>query len=397
MRVDALRPVERSFGRELAWIDAVVHTAARAARILPALVSPDAPSERARAIAAVRAGRSYEPRPSAPRGSIEATLGPVLALAARLAPDVAPPPLAALYRARIDELELELGILAALGTPSRVRDIARRRYGTGDRVVGGRRLATVAAEMLDTLTAHDEPRSVPADGVGSLAASMRAVARRIGLDIDVRVDARLVAAAATGDRVVFLAPRDFGIVEARRLCAHEVLGHAVASANARAQPLLLLCAGTAGSFGDQEGVAIALEREAGALDAARARTLAARVVASDLVHRGASFTETARHLVHDLGFSIETAVALTERAHRGGGVARDVAYLEGWLRVDSALARGETTLDEMRSGRVSLSALPALRELRALGLVRPPLLTPITGEALGADGWDVPSLVEATT
>lgn len=382
MRADAAALSERALGRELVWVDAVVHAAARAARLLPALVSPDAATERARAVAAVRAGERYEPPVRASRRPADRALLEALALAARLAPDVAPRPLAALYRARIEELELELDILGALGDARRVRDLARRRFGAGDRIVGGRRLASVAAEMLDTLSTSDEPRTVPAEGAGSLAEQMRQTALRVGLDLDVRLDARLVAGAATGDRVVFLAPRSFGAIEARRLCAHEVLGHAVASANARAQPLLLLVAGTAGSFGDQEGVAIALEQEAGALDAPRARTLAARVVTSDLVHRGASFTETARHLVHDRGFSVETAVALAERAHRGGGVARDVAYLEGWLRVDGALGRGETTIDELRVGRVGLAALPALRELRALGLVRPPRLVPKTQDAL---------------
>lgn len=360
----------------------MVHAAALAARLLPALVSPDAVIERARAVVALERGTSFEPQRATTKHKVEPALSSSLALAARTVRDVAPAPLATLFLARIDELELELSILESLGHPSAVRDLSRRRYGTGDRIVGGRRLAAVAAEMLDTLARAAEARTVPADGRGSLAETMRAVARRVGLDIEVRVDPRLVAGAATGDRLVFIAPRKFGVVECRRLTAHEVLGHAVAAANAAAQPLRLLAAGTAGAFGDQEGVAIALEREAGTLDAERARTLAARVVACDLLHRGASFMETARHLHRDRGFTAESAVSLSERAHRGGGVARDVAYLEGWLRVESALARGESTLDELRIGRVGLGALPALRGLRASALVRAPKYTPPTLTAL---------------
>jgi len=57
----------------------------------------------------------------------------------------------------------------------------------------------------------------------------------------------------------------------------------------------------------------------------------------------------------------------------GGGalVPTDVAYLDGWLRVEAAIARGEASIDELRRGRVGLGAIAALRELELSGLVRP--------------------------
>jgi len=100
------------------------------------------------------------------------------------------------------------------------------------------------------------------------------------------------------------------------------------------------------------------------------------VVAADLMHRGASFTETARRLVREEGFGTAESVSIAERAYRGGGVARDVGYLLGWLRVHDALARGAATLDELRAGRLSLDALPEVRKLRAAGYARDASLRP---------------------
>lgn len=196
-----------------------------------------------------------------------------------------------------------------------------------------------------------------------MAGALRVAIEAAGLEVDVRVEPRLGAGAAAGDRTVFVASRAFGRHECVRLVAHEVLGHAVAAANGATHPLRIVELGTAGSFADQEGVAIALEEEAGALDAFRWRVLAARVVATDRMHAGASFGETALSLHRDHGLPADLAVVTAERAYRGGGVARDAGYLAGYLRVRAALDRGDATLDELRMGRVSLASLEALRAL----------------------------------
>jgi len=123
-------------------------------------------------------------------------------------------------------------------------------------------------------------------------------------------------------------------------------------------------------------VALLAEEAAGLLDNTRLRTLAGRIVAADCMHRGASFAETSRRLHREEGFAPAEAIAIAERAYRGGGVARDVAYLLGWLRVHAALSAGEATLDELRAGRLSLSALPEVRALRAQGYAREAALRP---------------------
>jgi hypothetical protein len=203
----------------------------------------------------------------------------------------------------------------------------------------------------------------------------------------VRIEPRLASLAATGERTVFLADRSFSEREARRLVAHEVFGHLVVAANARAQPLRLLQVGVAGAFADQEGFALYLEEALGLMSRDRLRTLSARVIATDWLYAGASFGDTATALHRDYGFGPEAAVMVAERTYRGGGVARDAGYLAGYLRVRAALlgspaqarastSAGRVTIDDLRRGRVSLAQLGALRELERLGWVVPAVYRP---------------------
>ncbi|MBZ0115665.1 MAG: DUF1704 domain-containing protein, partial [Sandaracinaceae bacterium] len=202
---------------------------------------------------------------------------------------------------------------------------------------------------------------------------------------------------------VFLADRNFGRREALRFAVHEVLGHAVAAANARDQPLRLFEIGTAGAFDAQEGLALHLEERAGVLDAYRLRTLAARVLATDRMHAGASFGETARWLYREHSFSALDSVAIAERAYRGGGVARDVGYLHGWLVVRAAVSAGAPSLDVLRAGRIGLPTARMLPALVEAGLARAPRYRPSLAESLFATdagtSWETspPSIAASLT
>jgi uncharacterized protein (TIGR02421 family) len=348
-----------------------------AVRMLPALTPDNAASERSRLIGCLERGE-----PPVPNWHSRITRVPSAAfrLIDELRPITERLPSPALYRAKLDELELDLLLLDVLGKPRLVRPLAARRYGTGAALAptdaGSLALSLCARKILDTTPVSSEAREIAADGEPeSLASMVHALAKRAGLEVRVRIDPRLSAGAATGERTVFLAARRFGRMEARRFAVHEVLGHLLSAANGRAQPVRLLDWGTANSFADQEGLALYMEELAGVLDGSRLRTLAGRVLAADLMHGGASFAETARRLLRQEGFSSAEAIAISERAYRGGGVARDVSYLLGWLRVRRAVTSDAATLDELHNGRVSLEALPELRRLQQLGYVREPLFT----------------------
>jgi hypothetical protein len=351
-----------------------------AARLLPALTNDDAVTERARLIAELERGRAPIPRFTVRPRPVPRHVWNSLAEAAVFAQQSVAP---SLYEGRLEELELDLLLLECLGEPRRVRPLAARRFGTGREMVetarGSETLSSLAAHILQTVEPSPEPRVLEpaaAPGVASLEAVIRGVAMHAGLEVEVRVEPRLAAGAATGDRVVLVAQRKFGEREACRLAVHEVLGHLVAAHNGRAQPLLVLELGTAGSFVDQEGLALCLEEASGFLDASRLRTIAARVLVTDRLHSGASFPDTARVLVRDLSFTPAEAIVLCERAWRGGGVARDACYLRGFLRVRPALARGEATIDELRAGRIGLADLPEIRRLAREGFYAPPAVCP---------------------
>ncbi|HEX7477154.1 MAG TPA: tyrosine/phenylalanine carboxypeptidase domain-containing protein [Polyangiales bacterium] len=352
----------------------------RAARLLPSITAPNAAVERARLIAALEAGQLPVPCFEYPRGN-ESAAG--VRFVDRLREEAQALPVPQLYLEKLDELELDLALLAVIGDSRRVRPLSARRFGTGhERVVtplGELTLAQYARTLVATQATSDEPRVFPPeshDGSPSLASVIRALSLRAGLDVQVCVEPNLAAGAATGDRTVYIAARLFGAREVVRLAVHEVLGHLTAAANGRAQPLRLIDWGTAGSFADQEGVALCLEDSFGLLDAGRLRSIGGRVLATELMHAGASFGECATTLLREHGFSVAESVALSERAYRGGGVARDVSYLLGFLRVQAALQSGSATLDELRMGRVSVAALPQLRQLITLGLARPAVYRP---------------------
>jgi uncharacterized protein (TIGR02421 family) len=354
---------------------------AKSARLLPAVTARNAFEERARLAAELQRGEMPKPRfeYAAPR-PCHANLRWLDHLRA----EASQLPASRLYLAKIDELELDVAMLASLGDSRNLRPLAARRFGTGDELIdtvdGPVRLIDYSLRLLagPSLRRRERP-SVPADsspGELCLRALVEHVANAAGLSVSVRVEPNLTAGAATGDRTVFLADRAFTLREAWRLALHEVLGHLTAAENGRLQPLRLLEWGTAFSFADQEGVALCIEQSFGVLDRARLRALAGRVLATRNMHGGASFGETARCLLRDHHFSAHDAIAICERAYRGGGVARDVGYLSGYLRVRRALAQADTTLDELRMGRVGLDALPELRALAVQGLLRPSVHRP---------------------
>ncbi len=361
--------------------------AALLAKPLPSLAPDNAASERTRLVECLLKGEMPVPLPSLGRRRLPADAYRAIDEARALAAHAdLQPELGRLYLERLEELELELAILDAWGDPARIRPICARRYGRGDEPVitrdGRTSLAAVAQGLLSTLPdSESEPDAVLLPAVAdpsepSVAAWIGRAALGVGLDVEVRVEPRLASLAATGERTVFLAARKFSKREARRLVAHEVFGHLVVAANARAQPLRLLSVGLAGSFADQEGLAIFLEQQLAVLCCDRMRTLAARVVATQWLYAGATFGDAARRLHREHRFGAPAAIAIAERTYRGGGVARDAGYLAGYLRVQRAVTSGQVEVDELRLGRVSVAAIPVLRSMLAAGWLRPACYRP---------------------
>jgi uncharacterized protein (TIGR02421 family) len=379
---------ERAAARLQASLDVAMRRLNGKARLLVASTTRSDPAERHRLRECVARGQHAKPRWEWHTVAVEPSVWRELELAKELAARSISPEL---YLARLEEIETELLLLESLGRSKLVRPMAARLFGTGiERVFGdsGPTVLDVAHEILAHTPVEQEPRTIPAASAHgpSLSKLMLAYARHVGLQISVRIDPDLVANAAAGERTVFIADRCFGVHEARRLATHEVYGHLVSAFNGRAQALGVFAVGTAGSHGDQEGVAIYLEELAGLLDPCRRRTLAGRMLATHAMHAGVSFGDAAYALVEDQAFSPAEAVTLCERAFRAGGVARDAVYLTSWLRVRQAVARRETTLGELQLGKVSLGALNEVRRLLREGFVSAPIYLSNLARSLGRTG-----------
>ncbi len=365
---------DRGRSRLQAELDVELRRVHDTARLLVGSTTHSDPAERHRLIESVARAEHAKPRWTWRPLQIDRAVWQHLARARQLAEDT---DAAALYLPRLEELETELMLLESLGRTKQVRPMAARLFGTGgERVFDGdaRTALDAAHEVLAEPPAREEAKTIPAASAEGLNLRdlMLAYAKHVRLHIEVRVDPHLIANAAVGERTVFIADRRFGAHEAQRLATHEVYGHLVSGFNGRTQPWGVFAIGTAGSYGDQEGVAILLEELAGLLGPNRRRTLAGRLLATYAMHAGVSFGDAARTLVAEHEFSPAESVTLCERAFRAGGVARDAVYLTSWLRVRRAFIRGETNLAELQLGKVSLASLPEVRRLAAEGRASQP-------------------------
>ena len=378
----------RSCTRLQAELDVALRRLHDTARLLVGTTTHSDPEERLRLIRCIERDQHAKPRWRWQRLSIDRSTWNALGRARDLAESSEA---GELYLARLEELETELVLLESLGRSKQVRPMAARLFGTGSERVFAHEESTVldaAHEILSHGPADPERKTIPATSAESidLRDLMLAYAKHVGLHIAVRVDPGLIANAAVGERTVFIADRAFGAHEAQRLATHEVYGHLVSAFNGRTQRLGLFAIGTAGSYGDQEGVAIYLEELAGLLSTNRQRTLAGRLLATHAMHAGVSFGDTARALVVEHDFSPACAVTLCERAFRAGGVSRDAVYLTGWLRVRHAVERGEARLAELQLGKVSLGALGEVRRLLRAGLVTNPIYLSNLARSRGRTG-----------
>lgn len=78
------------------------------------------------------------------------------------------------------------------------------------------------------------------------------------------------------------------------------------------------------------------------------------------MREGADLIETVRRLL-GVGAEPEDAARIALRAHRGGGLARELVYVPAWLRVRAAVARDPSLESVLASGQISVAAAETLR------------------------------------
>jgi uncharacterized protein (TIGR02421 family) len=169
------------------------------------------------------------------------------------------------------------------------------------------------------------------------------------------------------------------------LIHHEVGTHIVTYQNGLIQPLLLLSAGLPGYEQTQEGLAMVAEYVSGGLGANRLRTIAARVVAVDMMTRGAEFVEIFRRMHVDIQLPPPAAWSVTMRVTRGGGSSKDAIYLRGLIALLEYLrSEDESAIEPLLVGKIALEHVPLIEELLWRRVLKPPRLRPRWLDVRGA-------------
>ncbi len=252
-------------------------------------------------------------------------------------------------------------------------ELARRLIRTAERVAlefpeppePTLRAGDVAEEIRIAVNAHFGSRAPVVEVVPVLAARASALPSKIRL----RAGAR------------------FSDLDVRQLIEHEAYVHVATALNGKRQRAVpILAANHAGTTRTQEGLAVFAEMISGALDPHRFLRLAHRVVAVQLALDGADFIDVYRWFREHVRDRVE-AYESTARIFRGGVVeggapfTKDMVYLDGLCRVHvfmrAAIDTGRVDcLRMLFAGKLDLSDIPAVLELREQGLCREPRFVP---------------------
>lgn len=273
-------------------------------------------------------------------------------------------PWAMLYADRARELASEARLVLAVGSREFAAHAAARF--PVDPSPAGRRAEAAARSWIaepaedrgeDRIAANDErdPRS--------LLSRVRQISSALRLPIRVLSSEDLGSAAATGDGLIVVHGGMRHLpAEALRIALHEVHGHALPRHRAESERLGLFSRGTAGGSEDEEGRALLIEERHGLLGSGRRRELSLRHLVALGVRQGADFLQSVR-FARSFDVTIEVAVSIASRAHRGGGLAREIVYLPARERVKEAFAREPELEEWLARGRIGVAAARVLSRL----------------------------------
>ncbi|QXP53033.1 DUF1704 domain-containing protein [Cellulophaga sp. HaHa_2_95] len=154
------------------------------------------------------------------------------------------------------------------------------------------------------------------------------------------------------------------------LANHEIGVHLVTTYNGIEQPLKIFSNGFPRNVETQEGLAVFSEYMSGALTLERLKTLAYRVLASDSLIKGYSFSDTFDLIHGTYKLNRNDAFSITMRVHRGGGFTKDRLYLSGLKKIYKRHQRGEG-MDTLLTGKVTMDYEADIVNLQSLGLASP--------------------------
>jgi hypothetical protein len=339
---------------EFSAFDALLKRAEQTVMLIDRATPKDGPIELARVLEAWRKGRKLVPnfvyQPAPELGELRAELS---ATADRLE---GRGPLFQLYAERARELEFDAQLVQQIGQPD-FGALAAQRFPMPPGDDGAQAAALARGYASLSLSKAEEPLHATDDAGDnlSLVSLMRRRVAELGLSFRIEVRPQQ-AVASVGDGFIGIRPRVWLTAkQAERVVVHETLGHALPRARARKSTFGLLAIGSAKSSETEEGRALLVEERARLLDEDRKRELGLRHIAALSVRRGANFRDTSDELI-DLGASLEIALDLAARVHRGGGLAREIVYLPSYLSVKHDLAVEPALERWLERGRLSIQA-----------------------------------------
>ncbi|MEX2125455.1 MAG: tyrosine/phenylalanine carboxypeptidase domain-containing protein [Woeseia sp.] len=288
--------------------------------------------------------------------------------------DIEEPVIKALLAEKQRELERQLELMELRGTPGFLQ-VSIDLFG-----VAAADLYADARRILDVVSPNRSADSqcVGADHVTEAALIQFAYYRRKCADFsaEVKRSGNITAGLMVSNNMLIVSeqariPRE----RVDALLHHEIGTHILTWHNGGHQPLQQLQCGLAHYDELQEGLGVLAEYLAGNLSPLRLRTLAARVIAVRLVTDGAEFGDVFDALRSEFQFSGRSAFIIATRVFRGGGLTKDVVYLRGLKDLLAYLREGHP-FEQLLVGKFSLSQLPAIKKLTAMGQLAPPKLLP---------------------
>ena len=151
------------------------------------------------------------------------------------------------------------------------------------------------------------------------------------------------------------------------LANHEIGVHLVTTFNGKSQPLKIFSNGFPRNVETQEGLAVFSEYMSGSLTLERLKVIAYRVLASDSLIKGSSFSDTFDLIHGQYKLNRNDAFTITMRAHRGGGFTKDRLYLSGLGKIFRRHQKSKS-MDNLLMGKVTLEYEASIRHLQVIGL-----------------------------
>ncbi|PJD96060.1 MAG: flavohemoglobin expression-modulating QEGLA motif protein [Legionella sp.] len=305
-------------------------------------------------------------------------------------------PVTRLMRRQCEEYSRAAQMLALRGSPS-FSELAMELYGSPNDVfyAGGPRMSQMGTLLFDVLSSlkvqlqseADIKQYTPSQAQELLQERLGHYFNKHPNKITVMISDGMVADASAGaDSIKLSQNAMFSDRDLRYLEVHEGWVHVGTTLNGATQPYcFFLSKGSPSSSVIQEGLAVITEVVTFSSYPERILKITNRVIALDMVTRGADFLDVYNYFI-ECGMSEQESYNQSVRIFRGstptgGPFTKDLSYAKGFVLIYNYIrfAISQKRIDAIPllfAGKVVLDDLPLLVELQANELITPPLYLP---------------------